>query len=419
MYHSILSLIKKARPGCITVAGGAHVTVCPREILDDSNCDFILMGEAEESFKEFLMCMDEKRSFGSVDGLGWKENGKTHINEKKKWIRDLDALPLPAYDIMGIAKYFGLQSSHGLRHRARCMPVITSRGCPAKCTFCSAHRVWGNNYRFRSVDNVLDEMKVLKDRYGIEELMFEDDNVTANPKRAKELFSRMHDEALGFVWDTPNGIGVWSMDEEMIDLMKRSGCIKLNFPVESGSQRVLDNVIKKPIKLQKVKQLIMHCKKIGLDHNIFLVIGMPGEAIKDIRASFRFAAECGCFEPHISVATPYPGTPLFEECAQNKLFAREFRLEDLFTKSFMISTPDWSESKLEKSLSDGLVCLKIKSLLADPKKSLRRLARAMKRPSVIAGFLRDTAAVFLDFTSYRGAQQKQEQDITNAAQGKR
>ena len=184
------------------------------------------------------------------------------------------------------------------------------------------------------------------------------------------------------------------MDEEMIDLMKRSGCMNLNFPVESGSQRILDNVIRKPIKLSKVKQLVRYCKKINLAHNMFLVIGMPGETIKDIWSSFRFAAECGCYEPHISVATPYPGTKLYEECAQKKLLAREFKFEDLFIKSFMISTPAWSGYKLEKILSDGLFYLKIRSLYASPKNTLRRLGQALRHPGVILRFLRDILNVF-------------------------
>jgi len=99
--------------------------------------------------------------------------------------------------------------------------------------------------------------------------MFEDDNITVNPAHAKELFSRMIQERLGFVWDTPNGVGAWSIDEEMIDLMKESGCIKLNFPIESGSQQVIDKIIKKPVKLSKVRRLIEYCKKIKLNYSIF------------------------------------------------------------------------------------------------------------------------------------------------------
>lgn len=363
IHHQLLAIIKRVRPGCVTVAGGAHVTVCPEEVLNDENCDYILSGEAEDSFRGLLLAVMENRRPSDIDGAGWKEGGKPLINSKTRWINDLDSIPFPAYDIMDIEKYFGLHTSHGLRHRKRFSPIVTSRGCPAKCSFCSAYKVWGSAYRFRTVDNIIKEMEMLKNEYGIEELMFEDDNVTANPGRAKELFSKMIAAKFNFIWDTPNGVGAWSLDEETIDLMKESGCVKLNFPVESGSQRVLDAIINKPVKLPRIRQLISHCKKIKLDYGIFIVIGMPGETVEDIWASFRFAAENGCYNPLISVATPYPGTKLFNICMENNFFVNDFKLDDLFIKSFMIKTPHWSDRDLKRILSQGLIYLRVEKLL--------------------------------------------------------
>jgi len=388
VYHEMLSLIKKVQPRCITICGGAHVTVCPEEVLNDPYCDFILLGEAEDSFRDFITRFNQGANITSVDGLGWKSNNKININEKVRWVMDLDAIPFPAYDIMEIERYLGLEASHGLRHKDRFFPIITSRGCPAKCSFCSAHRVWGNRYRLRSVENVLQEMKILKDEFNIEELMFEDDNVTASPKRAKELFAGMIEKGFNFVWDTPNGVGVWSMDKEMIDLMKQSGCVKLNFPVESGSQEVLDKIIKKPLKLQKVKELIQYCNKIGLDYGMFLVIGMPGEKLSDIWQSFCFAAECGCYTPHISVATPYPGTELLSICKDNGYFAREFTLGDLFIRGFLIRTPDWNQQELKKILSKGNLYLRWKSFLAHPYSDLKRYFKKLRHPLNVLLYIR-------------------------------
>ncbi len=353
IYHHIFSLVKKIKANCITVAGGAHATVCPEDVLGDPCCDFLLIGEAEDSFNDLLCKLIEEKDITSVDGLGWKANGDILINGKKKWITDLDTIRFPAYHIMKLDKYFGLKSSHGTRHKNRFCPIVTSRGCPAKCTFCSAHRVWGKKYRLRSVDNVLEEMKLLKDRYDIEELMFEDDNVTANPKRAMKLFSRMVEEKLNFIWDTPNGVGIWSLENNLIDIMKQSGCIKLNFPVESGSQHVLSNIIKKPLKLSKVRSLVEYCRKINLEYGMFLVIGMPGETIEDMWKSFLFAADCGCYNPHISVATPYPGTELFEICSKNQYILKNFHLDDLFIRSFCITTQDWNGEDLKMILTKG------------------------------------------------------------------
>ena len=388
IYHHIFSLVKKVKKNCITVAGGAHVTVCPEEILGDPCCDFLLIGEAEESFREFLLAIIQGSGLGQIDGLGWKSNGNIFINKKEKWITDLDSIPFPAYHIMKLDKYFGLEASHGIRHKNRFSPIITSRGCPAKCTFCSAHRVWGNKYRLRSVDNVLAEMRLLKEQFGVEEIMFEDDNVTANSKRATELFTRMIEEGFNFTWDTPNGVGVWSLTENILDLIKQSGCIKLNFPVESGAQHVLNNIIRKPLKLSKVKKLISYCKKIDLDYGMFLVMGLPGEKIEDMWQSFRFAAECGCYAPHISVATPYPGTKLFDECMQKGYFSRKFTLDDLFIRSFLIRTPDWDEHDLKKTLLKGHLYLRFRNLLSNPVSSFNRLIGKLKEPRKVISYLR-------------------------------
>lgn len=388
IYHSLLTTVKKVNPEIITIAGGPHTTVCPEEVLGDRYCDFIILGEAEKAFRELIISMNTGGDTGAIDGLGWKVDGKLRINPKQKLIIDLDSIAFPAYHLMDLERYFGLTESHGPRHKRRFAPVITSRGCPAQCAFCSAHKVWGSRYRVRSVDNVLKEMRLLKEAYGIEEIMFEDDNVTANPKRAKELFRRMIDEKLGFVWDTPNGVGVWSMDEEMIDLMKASGCVNLNFPVESGSQEVLDKIIRKPIKLAKVKELIRYCKKIGLNTGMFLVVGMPGEKISDIWRSFRYAVECRCFTPLVSVATPYPGTKLFDECMEKGYFNREFTLDDLFTKSFIIETPDWDESMLRKTLFRGYLYMKANELIREPLQFIKWTLKKAKRPSSIIGHIK-------------------------------
>jgi anaerobic magnesium-protoporphyrin IX monomethyl ester cyclase len=381
IYHELLATIKKVKPECLTVAGGAHVTVCPKEILGDPHCDYIIMGEAEESLKDFLIKINKDEDISSVDGLGWKSNGIIHLNKKEKWVTNLDSLPFPAYHLINFQHYFGLKTSHGARHKSSFSPIVTSRGCPAKCTFCSAKRVWGGRYRFRSVEHVIAEMRLLRHRYGIEEIMFEDDNLTANPRRAARLFTRMIEERFNFTWDTPNGIGVWSIDEALIDLMKQSGCVNLNFPVESGSQEVLQQIIKKPLNLSRTKDLMAYCRKIGLSYNMFLIIGMPGESLGDIRKSFRFASECGCYQPHISVATPYPGTELYDICINNGYLSKSYDLQDLFIKSYMIKTADWNEHDLKKIMSWGQLYLLLKGGVVDPLQLLKRVTRNLREPS--------------------------------------
>lgn len=384
IYPHIFSLIKSIDKNIITMGGGAHVTVLPELVLGNDHCDYILQGEAEESLVSFLKAKNNHSPLNFVDGLGWKNtDGSLVINPKTQWISDLDTLPFPDYDAMGLTKYYGLTASHGIRHEKEYSAVITSRGCPARCTFCSANKVWGWKYRSRSVENVLTEMRLLKEQYGVREIMFEDDNVTANRKFAAELFSRMIEEKFNFTWDTPNGVGIWTINEGIIDLMRASGCIRLNFPIESGEQRVLKEVIKKPLDLNHVKKLIRHCQKTGLDYGIFLVMGMPGETVKDVWTSFKYCADVGCYNPLISIATPYPGTELYKECIEKGYFSREFTLDDLFISSFMLKTPHWNEKTLRRAVFKGIVYLRLKQFINHPNTFLTFLGKVFRKPKTV------------------------------------
>ena len=389
VYPKVFAAIKAANPEIQTVAGGAHVTVCSKEVLEDPNCDYIIAGEGEESLVDFLDSLQGRKSFESVDGLGWKhENSKHIINPKLHWIEELDSLPFPAYHLLGLEQYFGLEASHGIRHAKEFAPIVTSRGCPAKCTFCSANKMFGYKFRTRSAQNVLDELWYLKNTYGIKEIMFEDDNVTANRKHATELFQKMIDQKIDLRWDTPNGVGMWTLTEDLIDLMKEAGCFKINFPIESGDQEILKNVIKKPLDLKRTKDLFKRCREIGLDYGTFLVVGMPGEKIEDIWTSFEFCAEVGSYSPHTSVATPYPGTELFEQCKENDYFSREYALDGLFISSFMLKTPDWSEEDLRKVLLKGKFYLKYRQVMDRPMDIFLLIKNFIKKPGKIFSYIK-------------------------------
>lgn len=375
IYHEVLALIKKIDPDIVTLAGGAHTSVCQRSMLEDPNCDFTMVGESDRAICDLMMAYNNSSKLDEIDGLGWKRNGQLMINEKKSWIEDLDAIPYPAYHLMSLEDYHGLEKTHGERNRRRFCPIVTSRGCPAKCTFCSAHKVWGRRYRTRSVENIIGEMRLLEQTYGIEEIMFEDDNVTVDRTRAKRLFSRMIEEKFNFVWDTPNGVGAWSLDEEMIDLMKAAGCVKLNFPVESGSERVLRDIIRKPVKLDHIRKMVKHCQEIGLDYGMFFVLGMPGETMSDIRKTLDFSCDCKCFSPVISIAVPYPGTELRKICEEMGYYNRSVTLEDLYTESYCLETNDWTAEDIKNLVENLDWYFKMRKLRTEPVKTIVNWSR--------------------------------------------
>ncbi|MFA6217278.1 MAG: cobalamin-dependent protein [Candidatus Omnitrophota bacterium] len=364
--HKIYEIAKKIDQATITLAGGAHPTVMPELVLADEFVDYVVLGEGERTLLDLIACIEGNQDFSTLDGVGYKDKGVVKVIPKKRFIEDLDALPFPAWHLLSMEKYFGLKSSHGERRKKRFAPVITSRGCPAQCTFCSAYAVWGRAFRTRSPENVLRELSFLKTQYGIEEIMFEDDNLTLDPSRAYNIFEGMCRDKLGLVWDTPNGIAAWTLNESLINKMKQSGCHSLNFALESGSQKVLNTIIKKPLDLKKVSPLVRYAKKIGLRIGIFLVVGMPYETQEQIWESFRFSASLGVFTPHISIATPYPGSELFKLCKEKGFLRPDFSLDDLYIRSFSISTEVMDGTKLKKILAEGQRFLLLTFLKKDP-----------------------------------------------------
>jgi len=351
--HKIYELTKRINKNIITIAGGAHPTALPEFVLSDENVDLVVIGEGENTIIDLVNVIERKKEVSELDGVGYKNNGEVKIIPKTKFITDLDKLPFPARHLLNMEKYFGLKASHGMRRKKRFSPIITSRGCPAGCAFCSAHKVWGKRFRQRSPENVISELKYLKERYKIEELMFEDDNTTLNVKRAEQIFDLMIQEKLNLVWDTPNGVAAFALNKATISKMKEAGCYRLNLAVETGNQFVMDSIIKKPLKLEKVEYLVKHAQKIGLGVGIFLIIGMPGETEEMIWDSFKFASKLEVYTPFISIATPYPGSELYNTCKEKKYIPPDFSLDDLFIRSFCISTENWDGKRLKEIFTQG------------------------------------------------------------------
>lgn len=364
--RDIYRIAKEVDENIITVAGGAHPTAMPEYELENKNLDFVVIGEGECTIEKLINGVGNISELRKIDGLGYKHKGKIIINPKTSYIDDLDSIPFPARHLVNLEKYFGLKVSHGRRMHKHFSPIVTSRGCPAKCTFCSVVKVWGRRYRFRSTKNVIEEMRELKNKYNIKELMIEDDNFTANPIRLREICDEMIKEGFNFKWDTPNGVGAWTLTHELIKKMQDAGCYRMNIAVESGNQRVLREVIKKPLSLSKVEEVIKACKKIGLSCGIYLIVGMPGSTLNEMWDNYRFARKIKIFEPFISVATPYPGSELYAICKDKGYLPENFKLEDLYIRSFIISTENWTGSQVKWLMFKGEIYLKFFKAIYEP-----------------------------------------------------
>lgn len=345
---TVAKLVKNVLENCVVIMGGAHPSVAYRTVLESDFVDFVIIGEGEFSAVKLIDSLKEGKDLSNIDGLAYKENGDLKVNPKTKFIHSLDEIPFPARHLLPMDKYFRINRPHGTASRfTPNTSIITSRGCPANCIFCSIHSVWGKPFRARSPQNVIDEMFQLKEKYGIKELQFEDDNLTFDKKRAKQIFEMMYRENLDIAWTTPNGIAAYAIDDELVSLIKKSGGYRVCLAVESGDEYVLHKIIKKPLKLEKIKPLVSKFKQAGVAVDGFFVVGFPGETKEQMKRTFKFASTVGFDNVNFFIATPYPGTELYETCKESNFLPNDFSYARLKVGNANISTSEFSAKELE------------------------------------------------------------------------
>lgn len=302
-------------PDIIVVTGGTHPSFLPEIVLDTMDVDYVVLGEGELGLRAIIETHNNDGDIAAIDGIAWRRNREVIINPRFEWIRDLDALPFPARDLLPMEKYYDHMVPMGLHWRKkRNTPIISSRGCPLACPFCSSWRHWGKHFRKRSAENVLAEIAHLRDDYGVEELKWQDDNLTLDRERARKIFTGMIDRKLDMPWNTPNGIALWTLDEDMIRLMKQSGCYEITLAIESGSRTSFDAFVKKPFTFDKVRQVTQLAKKYGIVTVGYFIIGFPGERLSAIKESMRFALDLKLDYISPFIYNPLPGSELWEKC---------------------------------------------------------------------------------------------------------
>ncbi|MFH1094573.1 MAG: radical SAM protein [Candidatus Omnitrophota bacterium] len=331
----ICKSIKSLSADIITVSGGTHPTFLTEICLNSCPwLDLIVLGEGEETFRRLLDSFNQGSSYYDIEGIAFKENGLVRVNPKKNFIENIDTIPYPARDLLNLEKYYEIDLPMGLISRkSPAMNMITSRGCPYKCSFCSSSVYWGRNYRMRSAENVLEEMAQLK-MMGIRELKFVDDNLTLDKQRAKKIFQGMIDRKFNFTWNTPNGVAAQTLDEELIELMKKSGCYEITLAIESGDKRTLQDIIKKPIDLDKTMQTAKMIADHGIDTYGFFIIGFPQETKQGIYNTLKFMEKIKLDRVSLFLANPLPGTEIYEECLKRGYLSKNSAFLDYFKSSF-------------------------------------------------------------------------------------
>lgn len=359
---------REALPGCTTVIGGPHATAVPQFFLADDSVDFVVRGEGEVSFPALLEGLRKGAAPISPDGVAGRErDGTLSIGRPAPVIADLDALPLPAYHLIDMERYFamvrrGFPSRFAFEYEGseREISIVTSRGCPFRCVFCGNHLHMGRRFRGHSPAHVLRHMALLIETYGVRHFHVEDDNLSFDGQRLDAILSGILERGWHITWDAPNGIRADTLTPGLLEKIRRTGCTYLTVGIESGNQDVLKKVVKKSLSLEAVEKAVGACRRLQVDIHGFYIVGFPGETLAQIDDTFAFARRLYDrydVVPHVSMARPLPGTELYRLCAERGLLTDpiipetgRFIKGEVFERR-MIATSDFSPADLERRIA--------------------------------------------------------------------
>lgn len=346
--HNAARLAKSINKDIRVILGGVYATMNPEKAAEDVNVDYVVIGEGEYVLKDLVDYFVGNGSLPSR-GICYKSDGKMVNLGHSDYIYDLDSLPFPAYHLIDFEKYSNRvpdRKSVDSPRKYPYMRIVTSRGCPFMCSFCQIGSIAGRQFRARSVENILAEIKRLKDTYNIESLIFDDDNLFTDRKRAGELFQRMIDVGLAMPW-VAIATAVFKLDRELVKLMKASGCEYIDVAIESGTERVRKEIINKPVDYEQAKEMIHFARKQGIFVVANFIIGFPTETWDEIRQSVKSAEEIDADYIKLFVAIPLPNTKLWDLCIKEGAFKEDFENADrIWTTGQMIETNDFKANDL-------------------------------------------------------------------------
>lgn len=308
--------LKKNLP-CPIILGGPHVTALPEEAISEPCFDIGVIGEGEETIVELLNALSSKSSLKKIKGIIYKEKGKPVLASPREYIKDLDKLPFPARHLLPPLKNY-----HPTPATYKKFPVgsmITSRGCPNRCSFCF-RGVFGNRWQFRSPENIVDEMEELVYKYGASEIRIWDDTFNVDPERVRKICKLILKKKLKVSWTCVGRVN--HIDQTMLKLLKQAGCWQIAYGIESGNAEVLKS-INKGITMDMVKNAVDLTYKSGLKSMGFFILGLPGETAQTMEETIKFAKSLPLDAANFTIATPYPGTVLWTMAKKNGSLTRD------------------------------------------------------------------------------------------------
>lgn len=344
---SILADLKKKNNNLITMIFGSHPTFMPKYCLSKDPIDIIVRREPEFIIRDVIERIEKGgEDWKKIKGIGYRENGEIFINDFYPFMDNLDDLSFPDRTMLPE----GIDYFNPVVKKVPYTTMITSRGCPGQCVFCTVPSFYGNKTRCRSVESVMEELKLIQQQ-GYKEVFFRDETFTFYKKRNIRICEKMIEEKMGLNWICNARVG--TVDKEMMLLMKKAGCHMIKLGVESGVQKILDN-INKGIELEMTRKTFKWAHEVRMDIHAHLMLGCPGETKETIRQTICFVKKINPTTVTFGICTPYPGTKLFRQVAENYPEIEDGSscdLNKIHTKAFFNETfTSLTKKELEKSV---------------------------------------------------------------------
>lgn len=335
-----VDIVKEVNPNIIVVMGGVHATTMYWRIMNNRKIDYAIRGEGEYVFRDLIRYLNVEGQFPS-QGVVYRNENYELKALPIMFIDDLNALPYPDYELVDFRVYSMTIQRYGTDAPVE-LPFVrisTVRGCPIGCSFCQVESVSGRKHRMRSAVNIVGELELLKEKYSIKSINFDDDNAFFHKGWSKELLQMMIDRRLHLKWKA-NGVALFSLDKEILRLMADSGCLMLNLAIESGNERVLKDIVMKPLDLKTAPQKIALVKQYGIYVCVNFIIGLPGETWDEIRETLRYAETCGADYVKIFIANPLFGTKMYDMAKEKGyIVGDEYEINWRYSR---ISTPEFT-----------------------------------------------------------------------------
>ncbi len=316
--HYAMQLIKAVIPQTMTVLGGVYPTTLGEKAIADPHIDYIFLGHAEERVLPFLQMAfaQDREQLLEFPGIGFRDQKYgVIINPVKSFIGTVKVMIKPDYTLFDLTPYLAEETHLGnitTQAPIRTASILASYGCPFNCSFCASRTIRGRKVAFRPLEDVFEEIDYLVKVYGVNRLHFHDDNFLVKRSRAERICEEFISKRWGDLpWKT-SGLFISLLNDEILRLFKQAGCDEIRMAVETGSKRVMKELVGKPIELDPIPDLVRTCKELGIFVRGLFVIGFPGETWEEIRQTFRFAELCDFDLAHFLIATPLPNTDLYQ-----------------------------------------------------------------------------------------------------------